>query len=458
MDARRGNTWGRHGFGAAAITGGMIGVSGVGASARTAGPRGIGMHTDRQVAPSGAQASNPGMRPTTMASAATTAMAGVMAEATRRAPRTPPASGGPQQAQGSGPVGAVAARYGVPEYHREAGTSEFRLNEIADQTMRNQPVGPAAPFGGERPQASVGGPGYGGSGVGGPTGTEGFASAQVAAQHRWGMADRSGSGPRHATPDFGSADSRPPADPLNADPRPHSGAPGTPGPSGVTNAPWDGQVTGLPSAPAGGLPNGLAGGPANGLAGGPANGLSGGPHNGPSSGPANGLPSGAADARPSSVANGPSGFVGNAGGSVSDGFLAGNVAALATGFDSYGGREEPATAGHAPSDGGLSSGLPRTDTPNSTGFGTGSMNGFTGTTAGGGPAAAGPTTAGGLATPRADGPTNASTGSRHARPEEQERSARHAAPNRAGVDGSALGSLDSSTLWGSLSLPSVPPR
>lgn len=485
MNARRGNTWGRHGFGAAAITGGMIGVSGVGAPARGAGPRGIGMRTDR-VAPSGAQASNPGMHPTT--SAATTAMAGVMAEATRRVPQTPPASGGPQHVQGSGPVGAVAARYGVPEYHREAGTSEFRLNEIADQTMRNQPVGPASQFaGGERPQASVGGASVGGASVGGPGGTGGFASAQVAAQHRWGMADRSGPGPRHATPEFGSApaESRPQPDPLN-DPRPQSGAPN--GTSGHTNA--------SPSGPMNGPANGLSGGPGNSLPSGPGNGLSSGPGNGVSSGPGNGVPSGPGNGVLSGPVNGPAGF-GGGGGSVSDGFLAGSVAALATGFDSYGGREEPAPGGGVPSDGGLPSGASQAGTLNSAGFGTGSMGTASGPTTRGGPTAGGPTAHNGptmagstahggptmagstIANPASGAPTSgigpaggasansastgsASTGSRHARPEAPElfgeRSARHAAPERADIDGSALGSLDSSTLWGSLSLPSVPPR
>ncbi|GAA5144685.1 hypothetical protein GCM10023321_01470 [Pseudonocardia eucalypti] len=529
MNARRGNTWGRHGFGAAAITGGMIGVSGVGAPARGAGPRGIGMHTDRRVAPSGAQASNPGMHPTT--SAATTAMAGVMAEATRRVPQTPPASGGPQHVQGSGPVGAVAARYGVPEYHREAGTSEFRVNEIADQTMRNQPVGPASQFGGgERPQASVGG-----ASVGGPGGTGGFASAQVAAQHRWGMADRSGSGPRHATPEGGSAsaESRPQPDPLS-DPRPQSGAPnGTPGhtnasPSGPMNALANGPMNGLSNGPANGLPggpaNGLPGGAANGLTNSPRNGLSHGPANGLTGGPGNGLPGGAGNGvlnAPgngvmSGPVNGPAGF-GGGGGSVSDGFLAGSVAALATGFDSYGGREEPAPGGGVPSDGGLPSGASQAGPLSSAGFGTGSMGTASGPTAHGGPttggpiahngptmagsvAHSGPTMAGSTIANRASGAPvsgigpaggasansasansasagsasaggasansastgGASAGSRHARPEAPElfgeRSARHAAPERADIDGSALGSLDSSTLWGSLSLPSVPPR
>lgn len=147
MDSRGRYTWGRRGFAAAAITGGMLGLGGASGGGRalswpSAGDTGTG-----------------------------------------RPPAVPPPR--------STGVAATSARYSAPVYHTGSGSSEFQLAEIAEQASPGYPVGPThAPY--QCPPSAPSAGGFGAAPGQQAVATDGFSAVSSGANPA----------PKHSAPDF----------------------------------------------------------------------------------------------------------------------------------------------------------------------------------------------------------------------------------------------------------------
>lgn len=151
MDSTGRYTWGRRGFAAAAITGGMLGVAGA-----SGGPRAL---------------SRPSAGDTGSGDTGNDDTGNGVPHAV-----PPPRSIG---------VAATSARYSAPLYHTGPGSSEFQLAEIADQARPGYPAGPVpVPYQGPAPSTG---------GFGGPPAPGGYPAVSGGAH----------AAPKHSAPERG---------------------------------------------------------------------------------------------------------------------------------------------------------------------------------------------------------------------------------------------------------------